>query len=149
MDDAALPRLLYVGDVSVADTMAGEALLFRLLQFYPAGKLALICGTRPGMPVLPGVRYHHWGPAFPRLLHSRVSEEYVLWRAWRLRSNYLWLFALAWAGPITLACSRIGNSFGLVGYSFLVDNSTLLAMASVLVAQIRSKEANRLQPIAY
>jgi hypothetical protein len=24
---AALPRLLYIGDVSVADTMAGEALL--------------------------------------------------------------------------------------------------------------------------
>ena len=79
----ALPRLLYIGDVSVADTMAGEALLYRLLQFYPPDKLALICGVRPDMPVLPGVRYHHWGPAFPRLLHSRVAEEYVLWRAWR------------------------------------------------------------------
>ena len=53
----------------------------------------------------------------------------ILWRAWRLRSNYLWLFAIAWAGPITLACSRIGNSFGLIPYSFFVDNSTLLAMA--------------------
>jgi len=82
-DPAQLPRLLYIGDVSVADTMAGEALLFRLLQFYPPDKLALICGVRPDMPMLPGVRYHHWGPAFPRLLHSRVAAEYILWRAWR------------------------------------------------------------------
>jgi hypothetical protein len=80
---AALPRLLYIGDVSVADTMAGEALLFRLLQFYPPDKLAVICGVRPDMPMLPGVAYHHWGPAFPSLLYSRVASEYILWRAWR------------------------------------------------------------------
>jgi hypothetical protein len=78
-----LPRLLYIGDVAVADTMAGEALLFRLLQFYPPEKLALICGVRPGMPQLAGAAYHHWGPMFPRLPHSRLAEEYVLWRAWR------------------------------------------------------------------
>jgi hypothetical protein len=78
-----LPRLLYIGDVSVADTMAGEALLFRLLQFYPPDRLAIVCGVRPGMPMLPGAAYHHWGAAVPRLLHSRVAEEYILWRAWR------------------------------------------------------------------
>ncbi|MEP6782575.1 MAG: hypothetical protein ABI983_02835 [Acidobacteriota bacterium] len=83
IDRASLPRLLYVGDISVADTMAGEALLYRLLQFYPPDKLALICGVRPDMPKLPGAAYHHWGPAFPRLLYSRVAEEYILWRAWR------------------------------------------------------------------
>ena len=80
---AALPRLLYIGDVSVADTMAGEALLFRLLQFYPPEKLAVVCGVRPDMPRLAGVEYHHYGPLFPRLLYSRVAEEYILWRAWR------------------------------------------------------------------
>ena len=83
VDTAALPRLLYIGDVAVADTMAGEALLYRLLQFYPPQKLALICSVRPDMPVLPGVAYHHYGPMFPSLLQSRVAEEYVLWRAWR------------------------------------------------------------------
>ncbi len=79
----ALPRLLYIGDVAVADTMAGEALLYRLLQFYPPEKLSVICAMRPGMPTLPGVQYHHWGPAWPRLLQSRLAEEYVLWNAWR------------------------------------------------------------------
>ncbi len=80
---ADLPRLLYIGDVAVADTMAGEALLFRLLQFYPPERLAIVCGVRPDMPRLTGVSYHHWGAAIPRLLHSRVAEEYILWRAWR------------------------------------------------------------------
>lgn len=77
-----LPRLLYVGDVTVAHTSAGEALLYRLLQSYPADRLALICGVRPGVPLLPGAAYHHWGAAVPRLLHSRIAEEYILWRAW-------------------------------------------------------------------
>lgn len=78
-----LPRLLYIGDVSVADSVAGEALLYRLLQYYPQDRLALVCGIRPDMRRLPGVAYHEWAPAFPGLLHSRVAEEYVLWRAWR------------------------------------------------------------------
>ena len=70
---ADLPRLLYIGDVTVADTLAGEALLFRLLQSYPPDKLALVCGVRPDAPLLPGVAYHHHGPAFPRLLYSRIA----------------------------------------------------------------------------
>ena len=53
----------------------------------------------------------------------------ILYRAWRLRSNYLWLFGIAWAGPISLATVRILNNFGHIPYSFLVDNSTLIAMA--------------------
>jgi diguanylate cyclase (GGDEF)-like protein len=54
----------------------------------------------------------------------------ILWRAWRLRSNYLWLFGVAWMGPVGFASLRLANSFGFIDYSFLVDNSTLLAMAS-------------------
>ena len=82
-ETAALPRLLYIGDVSVADTTAGEALLFRLLQSYPAEKLFLVCGAPAAATALPGVQYYEWSPWWPRLFHSRVAEEYVLWRAWR------------------------------------------------------------------
>jgi hypothetical protein len=82
-DSAPLPRLLYIGDVSVADTSASEVLLFRLLQHYPPARLAAVCGVRPGDPMLPGVSYHHWGAAWPRLLRSRVAAEYILWRAWK------------------------------------------------------------------
>jgi hypothetical protein len=72
-DGAELPRLLYIGDVSVADSYAGEVLLYRLLEFYPPDRLAVVCGIRSGMKRLPGVVYHHWGPAFPSLLRSRIA----------------------------------------------------------------------------
>jgi diguanylate cyclase (GGDEF)-like protein len=53
----------------------------------------------------------------------------MLWRAWRLRSNYLWLFALSWGAPILFACLRVASGFGLVAWSFWLDNSTILMMA--------------------
>jgi diguanylate cyclase (GGDEF)-like protein len=54
----------------------------------------------------------------------------ILWRAWRLRSNFLWMFALGWAAPIALACARILNNFHLIPWSFWLDNSTLLSMTA-------------------
>ncbi|MEG3151938.1 diguanylate cyclase [Sphingomonas sp. ZT3P38] len=52
----------------------------------------------------------------------------ILWRGWRMRSNYLWMFAIAWAAPIVLACFRAAGSFGALDWSFWLDNSTILAM---------------------
>lgn len=54
----------------------------------------------------------------------------TLWSAWRARSNYLWLFAVAWATPIFAACLRIFANIGLIGWNFWLDNSTILAMAA-------------------
>lgn len=53
----------------------------------------------------------------------------VLIRAWRLRSNYLWLFALAWGAPVALAGVRVLAALNLIRWHMWVDNSTLLAMA--------------------
>lgn len=53
----------------------------------------------------------------------------ILWRAWRRRSNYLWIFAIAWAAPVLFAGLRIGQSVRLIGWSFWIDNSTPIAMA--------------------
>jgi diguanylate cyclase (GGDEF)-like protein len=50
--------------------------------------------------------------------------------AWSRRSDFLWLFMLAWAAPIGLAILRIGHGLGLLPYNFWMDNSTILAMAS-------------------
>ncbi len=52
----------------------------------------------------------------------------ILWRAWRTRSNYLWLFTLAWGAPICFAGLRIASAFNLMGWSFWLDNSTLVSM---------------------
>ncbi len=53
----------------------------------------------------------------------------ILWRAWTMRSNYLWMFAVAWAAPIGLASLRVANSINLIGSSFWLDNSTILSMS--------------------
>ena len=53
----------------------------------------------------------------------------MLWRAWRLRSDYRWLFGLAWAAPIVLGGVRVANSLGGLRWNFWIDNSTLLSMA--------------------
>jgi len=53
----------------------------------------------------------------------------ILWRAWRLRSNYLWIFALAWGAPILLAGLRVASSLGLIAWSFWLDQSTVISMA--------------------
>lgn len=53
----------------------------------------------------------------------------VLFRAWRVRSNFLWLFAIAWGAPILLTTLRIVHAMGLIRWSLLIDNLTLVAMA--------------------
>lgn len=52
----------------------------------------------------------------------------ILWRAWIMRSNYLWLFAIAWATPLAMTAARVASAFSMLGYNFWVDNSTLLSM---------------------
>lgn len=52
----------------------------------------------------------------------------ILWRAWRLRSNYVYLFTLAWGAPICFAGMRIASAFDLMPWSFWLDNSTLISM---------------------
>ena len=89
-----------------------------------------------------GAAYAIFAPWQARLLNALVSASFmmlmllvplILWRAWRLRSNYLWLFAITWGGPITLAGCRILNALGVIGWSFWIDNSTLISMALEVV----------------
>lgn len=54
----------------------------------------------------------------------------VLWRAWRTRSSYLWIFAITWAAPIIFAGVRVANSLNLIRWNFWIDNSTILAMSA-------------------
>jgi diguanylate cyclase (GGDEF)-like protein len=54
----------------------------------------------------------------------------ALWRAWHCRSDYLWLFATAWAAPVATAFLRQAANAHVVPWSFWLDNSTILAMAA-------------------
>lgn len=53
----------------------------------------------------------------------------IMWRAWRRRSDYLRVFALAWGGPILFAAVRLSYAFDLLPWSFWIDSSTMLSMA--------------------
>jgi diguanylate cyclase (GGDEF)-like protein len=53
----------------------------------------------------------------------------VMWRGWRTRSRYLWMFALAWTAPFILACIRVASAVHLVGWNFWLDNSTIVTMS--------------------
>lgn len=64
--------------------------------------------------------------AFLALLLAVVP---IMWRAWRLKSEYFWLFVATWIVPLALGGMRIVHNFGLLGWNFWIDNSTLLSMA--------------------
>ena len=53
----------------------------------------------------------------------------ILIRARQRRSNYLWVFALAWGMPVALASVRVLAAFNVIGWQLWIDNSTLLSMA--------------------
>jgi len=54
----------------------------------------------------------------------------TLWRAYRLRSNYLWLFAIAWGAPILTAVLRTLSNLHVLPWNFWLDNSTMLSMSA-------------------
>jgi len=59
-----------------------------------------------------------------------IAAVPVLYRAWRTRSNYLWLFAIAWAAPLAMAVTRTLANLHLIPGGFWLDNSTILSMAA-------------------
>lgn len=53
----------------------------------------------------------------------------VLFYARRNRSHYFWMFTIAWLAPILASIARSLHGFGLVPYSFWLDNGNLIALA--------------------
>lgn len=76
-----LPRLLYLGDVPVEASYHGSALLYRLLQTYPADRLAIIeaafLESKPERR-LEGVLYHRKLMPFSRLAATRFAPWYTI-----------------------------------------------------------------------
>ncbi len=58
-----------------------------------------------------------------------VAVGLVVWRAWRRRSDYLWLFALSWAAPVGMLVVRSLYNINLLSWNFWIDNSTMVAMS--------------------
>jgi glycosyltransferase involved in cell wall biosynthesis len=75
-----LPRLLYIGDTPVEATVAGAALLYRLLQNYPVERLCVaesnLILSNPSHRLL-DVDYRTFSIGFKRPLHSRFTHAYT------------------------------------------------------------------------
>ena len=74
-----LPRLLYVGDVPVESTVAGSALLYRLLQNYPVDRLQIIetnIATSSAEKRLTNITYQTVSMVNQRMLNSRFTKAY-------------------------------------------------------------------------
>jgi glycosyltransferase involved in cell wall biosynthesis len=79
---ARLPRLVYLADVPVESSYHGSALLFRLLQDWPAERLRVIesdlLRSQPDRR-LPVVHYAELQVGSYRLLHTRFAQWYGAW----------------------------------------------------------------------
>jgi hypothetical protein len=77
-----LPRLLYVGDVPVEDSIASGTLLFRLLEEYPPSSLCIVetnLMSRTGRQRLPNVIHKTRSIASKRLLQTRFHSPAMAW----------------------------------------------------------------------
>ncbi len=106
-------RRVFAGRVSTACTLVIVALLGSNLTF------ALLA------------------PMHILLLDYAITSSYILMlllvpvvltKAWQQRSNYLWVFAIAWGVPIAASGMRILHGLNLIGWSFWLDQSTTLSM---------------------
>lgn len=86
-----------------------------------------------------GVAFAAFAPLAPNLAHTIYSWIFsgilipivaIVVSAWVNRSNFLWLFGIAWAAPIVAGCLRVLNGLGVMPGSFWLDNSTLISMAA-------------------
>ena len=121
---------------------ASSAILFARSFFEPRifagwiGKAALtICGGLLGSAALIAI----FGDLQPRLADRIYCTAFlgvvaivppVLIRAFLRRSNYLWVFMIAWALPVIFAGIRIISSLHLIPWNFWLDNSTILSMTA-------------------
>lgn len=89
--------------------------------------------------LLSGIGFAACAPFAPALAHTIYSWVFasilipivaIVVSAWVNRSNFLWLFGIAWAAPIVAGCLRVLNGLGVVPWSFWLDNSTLISMAA-------------------
>ncbi|MFA6122280.1 diguanylate cyclase domain-containing protein [Sphingomonas sp.] len=102
-----------------------------------AGRLGHLARITSGGMIVATLAFALFAPAAPWVLDRVFAFAFMaqmtlaaplLWRAWRVRSDYLWMFWLAWGAPIALACLRVASSLSLIGWSFWLDNSTIASM---------------------
>jgi diguanylate cyclase (GGDEF)-like protein len=117
--------------VMFARTFFEERIFAGWLGRLATGVAALIAGA--------GVFIYFTAPIAVRVADLIFTSVFIalsaivvptLWRAWKLRSNYLWLFAIAWGTPILTAVMRTLSNLHVLPWNFWLDNSTMLSMSA-------------------
>ncbi|WP_066682240.1 7TM-DISM domain-containing protein, partial [Sphingomonas sp. CCH9-E2] len=102
-------------------------------------RLRLLIRASIAALLVSGVGFAIFAPLAPKIAHTLYNCVFVsmllpivaiVISAWRNRSNFLWLFGIAWAAPIVAGCLRVLSGFGVLPWSFWLDNSTLMSMAA-------------------
>ena len=94
----SLPRLLYIGDQPVESTCGGAALLYRLLQNYPADKLLILesnLGISKPERRIAGVAYERFTIGIPRLTRTRLYRQHAAFLFTTAAHRYAQISAIA------------------------------------------------------
>jgi diguanylate cyclase (GGDEF)-like protein len=123
--------------------MSGAMALIFARSFFEervfAGWVGKAVGVVTGGVALAGLSFFLFAPFAVRTVDGIFTFVFIalsvtivptLWRAWQSRSNFLWLFALAWAAPILFSCLRVLANLRIIPWNFWLDNSTILSMAA-------------------
>ncbi len=118
-----LPRLLYVGDVPVESSHHGSALLYRLLENYPANRLRVLesnLSVSRSDRRLPDVEYRVLPTGRRRLLNSRMHALYSSWLSWSAAARAVSAFALL--NSFTPDCVvSVGHGYGWLTAATLAE----------------------------
>lgn len=121
---------------------AAAAFIFARTFFEPRvfeGIVGKMLVATAAMLVLVGGSFFLFSPYAVRPLDQIATGAFVVvsimfvpmfWRIISRRSSYLWLFCLAWSGPVSTVVLRALGNMNLIAWNFWLDNSTLLAMAA-------------------
>lgn len=120
---------------------ASSALLFARTFFERqvfAGRLGRITDIIIAVPIGAGLLFAAAAPHAIAVLDRLYCLAFVpllacvapmLWRAWATRSNYLWLFVVAWGTPVAMGLLRVAAGVHLLPWNLWIDQSTILSMA--------------------
>ncbi|QIG81121.1 GGDEF domain-containing protein [Stakelama tenebrarum] len=121
---------------------AAAALQFMRFYFEPhifAGRMDRLMKLGSIALALGGGAFFLFAPLHVRSMDMLVTALFVgcgllipaaLWRTFRRRSTYRWLFTFAWAAPVVGVVARSMGNMGLIPWSFWLDNSSIAAMAA-------------------